>query len=440
MHISFRRMLTAIGCLVFALPLFSRQPLPLSIHVTLSPQQWTSIPLPARTIALTRHGDEIWACGEHELIAVSSDGGSTWKLRHLAKSDKLLLTMTFAAAQTGYAFGSDGLELRSTDGGATWKHYSKTPGMVLYAQFSDRTHGLVTSTKWYATTRDGGRTWRGNTAIDDVITRTRVDLRIEVWSAAVIDARHAVVLLAPIHDTHGQLLNYTRDGGKTWKSVRFPTGMYLGALGRAGHEYQAYGCQTVGTGHDCRPVRLISTDGVNWKRVLQATPQLQACAEQGCLDGGDRAVLWGRDGELQFPLRPLRVFDWAAGAGGICLVNSQLRCTVSRTLSVAETASSHLAAPTLQVDKKTTCLSCTVPYYPVRDDNEQGMVTVVGWVSKQGVPEDLWVLSAPSQHSAKIALAAVRTWRLAPAKFHHRPVREPFYVQLDMLGGVYDRE
>lgn len=440
MPISTWRVLLMLGCLVCALPLCASQPLPPPLHVTLSPQHWTEIPLPAHAISLTHRGNEIWACGEHELIAASRDGGSTWQVRHLAKSDKLLLTMTFADDQTGYAWGTDGLMLRSTDGGATWEKYGKAPGMVLFAQFSDRNHGLAISTKWYATTQDGGHTWRGQTAVDDAITTTRVDLRVEVWSAAAIDARRAAVLLAPIRDSHGQLPNYTWDGGKKWQPVHFPADIYLGALGQAGHEYHAYGCQTAGKDHDCRPVRLISTDGLNWKRVLQATPQLQACTEQGCLDGGDRAVLWGRDGEIEFPLRPLRVFDWAAGAGGICLVNGQLRCALSQVLSAPETASSHLAAPTPQVDQKAVCRSCKAPYYPVRDDNGQGRVTVVGWVSKQGVPEDLWVLSAPSVHSAKIALAAVRTWKLAPAEFHHHPVREPLYIQLDMMGGVLDRD
>lgn len=291
MHISTRRVLLTLGCLVCALPLFAGQPLPPPIHVTLSPQHWTQIPLPARTISFTHHGDEIWACGEHELIAVSSDGGSTWQVRHLARSAEMVLAITFADDQVGYAWGTDRLMLRSIDGGMTWKRYGHSPGMILDARFNDPKNGLASSTNWFAITHDGGKNWRIRVIPD---LQTEPYHRDDIQAILALDAQRAAVLFVAADEKHGQLLSSTDDGGGNWKTLRFPPQLHLQTLIRAGDAYGAYGCRNDGNGA-CNPVRLSSSDGQDWRAFRQAPPKLDACGRQGCLEGSHRALLWDHD-------------------------------------------------------------------------------------------------------------------------------------------------
>lgn len=429
------RQLSVIAGMVFfllSLSLYAQKGPPPPVHVPLFPQHWIPIPLPAPAISLTEQGSEIWACGEHELIAVSSDGGSTWQVRHLAKSDKLLLTMTFADAQTGYAFGSDGLELRSTDGGASWKQYRKAPGMILHAQFSDSKNGLVASTKWVAFTHDSGATWQTNLVPDIPGTLFH---RNDVQSFALLDARHAAVLFASSDQGQGQWLSSTHDGGQIWVSQRFPIRLHLQTLTHNRSGYDLYGCKSVRKGGRCQPIHLVSGDGMNWTTVRQSPPSWNACVQQGCLEGGNRALLWNPRRNIQFPVRPWVVFTWAAGRHGICLINDRLRCAPAMDLTAKNAATPPLKLPAERVDQMPDCLFCPDPDYPQGEERIEGRVVVAGWVNEQGVPEDLTIRSTPTARMAQVSLTAVRHWQFRPAEFRHKPVRAAFWVELDFHSG-----
>jgi hypothetical protein len=63
--------------------------------------------------------------GSSSAIAISDDGGTTWKL-HATSGGHALQAIAFADAKDGFAVGPSGTILESTDGGAKWARDSST--------------------------------------------------------------------------------------------------------------------------------------------------------------------------------------------------------------------------------------------------------------------------------------------------------------------------
>jgi hypothetical protein len=85
---------------------------------------WTKLtdPFPAgvtlRSVA-TFGPSGVALLGSSRSIAISQDGGTTWKL-HMTSGGRALQALAFADANDGFAVGPAGTMLESTDGGATW--------------------------------------------------------------------------------------------------------------------------------------------------------------------------------------------------------------------------------------------------------------------------------------------------------------------------------
>jgi photosystem II stability/assembly factor-like uncharacterized protein len=68
----------------------------------LSPD-WHSSDLPFRVLNITSVAHRLWVCGSDETIAVSSDDGAHWQVKHQVPDAGLLLSIDFADSKFGYA-------------------------------------------------------------------------------------------------------------------------------------------------------------------------------------------------------------------------------------------------------------------------------------------------------------------------------------------------
>lgn len=142
-------------------------------------------------LALAKAGKRIVAVGERGLIALSDDGGASWRQASTPVSTTLT-SVSFIDARLGWAAGHAGTILHSADGGATWTlqtegravarqaqasavNEAAAAGMAAVAaqlaadgpdkpfldiQFSDARNGVAVGAYGLAVrTRDGGRSW-----------------------------------------------------------------------------------------------------------------------------------------------------------------------------------------------------------------------------------------------------------------------------------------
>lgn len=85
---------------------------------------WHTVDLPFRPLNVASNGSLLWACGTDEAIAVSSDAGAHWQVKHQTTDGNLLLNVEFADETFGYAAGTGGLYLTTQDGGQSWVSHS----------------------------------------------------------------------------------------------------------------------------------------------------------------------------------------------------------------------------------------------------------------------------------------------------------------------------
>ncbi len=85
---------------------------------------WEEVFTPFPAANITAQGNVFWVCGANEMIASSSDGGKTWKLRHSRPDGTLLLNIAFVDEKVGHAAGRDGVLLSTVDGGKTWNSHT----------------------------------------------------------------------------------------------------------------------------------------------------------------------------------------------------------------------------------------------------------------------------------------------------------------------------
>lgn len=180
------------------------------------------------------NSNALWVCGADGLIAVSSDGGTTWTQKHLAKNGNLLLAMGFANEQFGYAGGTGSEILLTKDGGNTWDS-RKAPADVVYeVAFSDERHGIIHTTHAVYFTGDGAITW-ASVPID--LASDELKRFSHVLSVVAVDAKQmAIVLSEGNSSVYAYKLFLTKDGGATWPAHDIPsTG--LGKLSAHAGEY-----------------------------------------------------------------------------------------------------------------------------------------------------------------------------------------------------------
>jgi photosystem II stability/assembly factor-like uncharacterized protein len=123
--------------------------------------QLATTPPPGPVLRASFSGSSGVAVGEFEGVAVSGDGGATWRQYRPIPGQ-----VTDVQAMPGRLLASTAQHLyASTDGGIVWKKAGTFAGSASHASrihFSDATHGTAATAAEVAMTHDAGRTWAGS--------------------------------------------------------------------------------------------------------------------------------------------------------------------------------------------------------------------------------------------------------------------------------------
>jgi photosystem II stability/assembly factor-like uncharacterized protein len=118
---------------------------------------WIAHDFQFRVLNTTSSSGSLWICGTDEAIAVSSDDGRNWDVRHHAPDGNSLLNIDFVNEAFGYATGTAGIFLTTEDGGKSWLSRSVGKDTILQASFSDSQHGIIRTSSSLLFTADGGQ-------------------------------------------------------------------------------------------------------------------------------------------------------------------------------------------------------------------------------------------------------------------------------------------
>ena len=171
----------------------------------------------------TRAGKRIVAIGEHGYVITSDDDAATWQ-RAAGLRRTMLNKLSFADDKTGWVVGHDGLIAMTRDGGATWKEQRFAPAdeeplLGVYAR--DAEHAIaVGAYGLYLETADGGATWTDRVLAPEGQEDDRHLNAITAFGGGKL----AIV-------GESGLVKISIDNGLTWTAVTAPyEGSYFGAL------------------------------------------------------------------------------------------------------------------------------------------------------------------------------------------------------------------
>jgi photosystem II stability/assembly factor-like uncharacterized protein len=223
---------------------------------------WRISDAPFRALNITNSGQMLWICGPDESIAVSSDNGAHWQVKHQTPGGALLLNIDFADAKFGYAAGTGGTILTTVDGGELWTPHSVGGETIFQVSFADPQHGLLRTRSALLFTVDGGSNWAPVSAGQNSEELKHFPF---TFSLVALDAsRMAIMLKEGAQQYNTQAFLVTQDSGKTWSFVNIPNVTLYSFLRREG-KYWAIGTEVIhkeqrGGGYSV-PVALYSSDG-----------------------------------------------------------------------------------------------------------------------------------------------------------------------------------
>lgn len=153
-----------------------------------------------------------WAVGESGTIQRTIDGGATWTLQE-SPTRKLLYDVAAIDETQAWAVGAGGTILRTVDGGRNWDEESSGGAQTLRAvHFVDSKHGWAVGSKGtIISTANGGARWQRQTS----------GVELNLNDIVFLSAKEALgegPRVGWIAGDRGLLLR-TTDGGATWESV-----------------------------------------------------------------------------------------------------------------------------------------------------------------------------------------------------------------------------
>ncbi|MDP4029173.1 MAG: YCF48-related protein [Gallionella sp.] len=218
-----------------------------------------------------RAGKRIVAVGERGHIALSDDGGASWR-QVTSPTQSTLTALYFLGDKTGWAVGHDSVILKSDDGGTSWRQVNFAPDEqkpLLDVWFADELNGYaVGAYGLFMETSDGGGSWQQRKIFDG-------DTHINAFASA--GGKQFIAGEA------GTLLR-SDDAGKTWQPLSSPyKGSFFGILPLSDNSLLAFGLR----GNVFR-----SDDaGTTWNAVESGT---QATLMGGLASADGRVVLVGQ--------------------------------------------------------------------------------------------------------------------------------------------------
>jgi photosystem II stability/assembly factor-like uncharacterized protein len=391
---------------------------------TVNTTQWVGVALPFRPFKITAVKDAMWVCGTNEMIAVSTDGGVSWRMEHQKRDGEILTNIAFVNTMIGHASGTNGLLLSTSDGGQTWSS-QPTSGTIRQFSFADLTNGIADLDGVLKLTSDGGRRWR---AIEVLRTDEQLRRFSDIMSVAALSSTHMAVAIRQAEVEERYLS--TVDGGKTWTSKHLPNTIANSLFVHDG-EYWAFGIEFLGREHNPSggysvPVVLHSTDGQIWQHGARATWEFSGCTEQGCiLPYGVIEVLYGtKEKSWSLPQNLPMTRSWAMSGDKVCVVDRELRCGSAIASEVPQPAPEHAPPEMFRVAQNepllSDCLECGLPRIDFDANAMKGQtatakVTVLLSINRDGTVGAIEIKDAPSQSIAEDIRKEIAGWLIAPA-------------------------
>ena len=306
---------------------------------------WTKAAIPFKPVRLTAVGNVFWACGDDEMIASSSDGGSSWTLRHQNPSGATLLDSSFITEQIGYTAGTRGQLLSTTDGGATWKT-SNAGGDIWAFSFADDRNGIAViggdrdgepgprglpevKGGRVKLTHDGGSHW------EDIAVQDGAEMQPfpSILTVAALDASSYLMLRRQpqIED----VFFVTHDAGKSWHAVHQRNDATNRELARwvfvQGGEYWAFGMELLhrdSRGGYGAPLTMHSKDGESWVHGAIGSKEFEGCNPQGCYmwDGTVESLYGEHEQYWALPQDGSMTSVWARTQDRACTVGEFVEC------------------------------------------------------------------------------------------------------------------
>ncbi len=144
-----------------------------------------------------------WAVGELGAIQMTKDGGATWQMQ-FASAMRIFYDVSAVDEKQAWIAGAGGILLRTTDGGTSWHEQRYEPNQTLRAiHFADANRG------WAA----------GNNGL--ILATTNGGLRWQKQDSATTQTLHDIFFINPKEGwAAGErgILLHTTDGGASWQT------------------------------------------------------------------------------------------------------------------------------------------------------------------------------------------------------------------------------
>jgi hypothetical protein len=295
---------------------------------------WSAHDFQFRVLNTTASSGSLWICGTDEAIAVSSDDGQNWDVKHHTPDGNSLLNIDFVNDRFGYATGTGGIFLTTDDGGKTWLSRSVGKDTTLQASFSDSQHGIIRTPSSLLFTADGGQHF---SVVSDGQNVEDIKHFPYTFALVALDPAHMGIMMKEGSAQYqGQRFLVSSDAGKTWSITLIPDSTMYSFL-RVGGQYWAVGTQVIGKdkpgGGHAVAAAFFSSDGEKWTHANSdiSACQLQmcvACKKEGCFssNGLITNIFQEKTTYSQFPSNAELTSKWSRSSSTICFVGTNLQC------------------------------------------------------------------------------------------------------------------
>jgi hypothetical protein len=295
---------------------------------------WKAHDLQFRVLNTTASSGSMWICGTDEAIALSSDDGQNWDVKHSTTDGNLLLNIDFVNESFGYATGTGGVFLTTEDGGKTWLSRSVGKNTILQASFSDPQHGIIRTPSSLLFTADGGQHL---SVVSDGQNADDIKHFPYTFALVALDPSHMGIMMKEGSAQYeGQRFLVSSDSGKTWRIALIPDSTIYSFL-RVGGQYWAVGTQVIGKdkpggGHAVASA-FYSSDGEKWTRAGSDVSACQlhmcvACNKEGCFSSNGMITnpFHEKTTYSEFESNAALSSKWSRSNSAICFVGSSLQC------------------------------------------------------------------------------------------------------------------
>jgi len=394
------------------------------------PTAWNSHDFQFHVLNTTAVSGSLWICGTDEAIAVSSDDGQNWEVRHRTPDGNSLLNIDFVNDSFGYATGTGGIFLTTEDGGKTWLSRSVGRDTILQASFSDSQHGIIRTRGSLLFTPDGGQ---HVSVVSDGQNTDYIKRFPYTFALVALDPAHMGIMMKQGSAQYeGQRFLVSSDSGKTWSITLIPDSTIYSFL-RVGGQYWAVGTQVIGKdkpgGGHAVAAAFYSSDGEEWTRANSDVSACQlemcvACKKEGCFssNGLITNVFQEKTTYSEFPSNAALTSKWARSSSTICFVDSNLRCASLKQVDQAknpEGPPSPVAVSPGPLGGATTngpqCILCQMDRMLI-DKDAQGTFTIklTLTIAKNGIVTNVESEGAPTPEIKSRIEQQAQQWLFEP--------------------------